>query len=59
MEKNSSIYNNKRFAQLSDSYGDYERNVNLPEPAARRDTYGAGHRQATQSAARRRLRPAR
>ncbi len=35
MEKNSSIYNNKRFAQRTNNYGDYERDPNIPEPAAR------------------------
>lgn len=35
MEKNSSIYNNKRFSQRSDNYGDYERSSVIPEPAAR------------------------
>lgn len=35
MEKNSSIYNNKRFSQRSNNYGDYERSSVIPEPAAR------------------------
>jgi hypothetical protein len=35
MEKNSPIYNNKRFAQRTNNYGDYERDPNIPEPAAR------------------------
>jgi len=35
MEKNSSIYNNKRFAQRTDNYGDYERSPLIPEPSAR------------------------
>ena len=35
MEKNSSIYNNKRFAQRTDNYGDYERNTSIPVPPAR------------------------
>lgn len=35
MEKNSSIYNNKRFAQRTDNFSDYERSTNIPEPSAR------------------------
>lgn len=35
MKKNSSIYNNKRFAQRTDNYEDYERSSVIPEPAAR------------------------
>jgi hypothetical protein len=35
MEKNSPIYNNKRFAQRSENYEDYERSSVIPEPAAR------------------------
>ena len=35
MEKNSSTYNNKRFAQRTDNYADYERNTSIPVPPAR------------------------
>jgi hypothetical protein len=35
MEKNSSIYNNKRFAQRTNNYEDYERSPNIPEPGGR------------------------
>jgi hypothetical protein len=35
MEKNSSFYNNKRYAQRSDNYSDYERSSNIPEPSSR------------------------
>jgi hypothetical protein len=35
MEKNSSIYNNKRFAQRTNNYGDYERSPLIPEPGSR------------------------
>ena len=35
MKKNSSIYNNKRFAQFSNNFDDYDRNPNIPEPSAR------------------------
>lgn len=35
MEKNSPTYNNKRFAQRTDNYQDYERNTGIPTPAAR------------------------
>jgi hypothetical protein len=34
MEKNSPTYNNKRFAQRTDNYEDYERNTSIPAPAA-------------------------
>ena len=35
MEKNSSIYNNKRFAQRTNNYGDYERSPLIQEPGGR------------------------
>lgn len=34
MEKNSPTYNNKRFAQRTDNYQDYERNTSIPVPAS-------------------------
>jgi hypothetical protein len=40
MEKNSSIYNNKRFAQRTENYSDYERSTNIPEPSARASNWG-------------------
>jgi hypothetical protein len=41
MEKNSSIYNNKRFAQRTDNYQDYERDPNIPEPNSRLYNWGS------------------
>ena len=35
MEKNSSTYNNKRFAQRTKFYEDYDRDTSIPEPGAR------------------------
>jgi hypothetical protein len=34
MEKNSSTYNNKRFAQRTENYTDYERSPDIPVPAS-------------------------
>jgi hypothetical protein len=43
MKKNSSIYNNKRFAQRTDNYEDYDRSSVIPEPAAGRGFLGLGN----------------